>query len=73
MICYKNSPATVADNRLASVPPTSALIPSLASSDLLSGARAPIPPIWIPIDIKFAKPQSAKVARNTDLWLNPFD
>ena len=43
MICYKNSPATVADNRLASVPPTSALIPSLASSDLLSGARAPIP------------------------------
>ena len=61
-----------ADKRLASVPPTSAFAPSEARSDRRSGAKAPIPPICIPMDIKFANPQRAKVERKTDFFERPF-
>ena len=52
----------VADNREASVPERSALIPNFASNMRLPGARAPIPAICIPTDAKFANPQSMYVA-----------
>src|SRR2546422_8257440 len=44
------------------VPASMARTPSRASSPFLLGASAPMPPIWIPIELKFAKPHSAKVA-----------
>src|SRR5436305_13510331 len=59
---HVNIPTTEADIRLAIVPASIARIPNLASWLRCSGARAPIPPIWMPMELKFAKPQSAKVA-----------
>ena len=47
----------VADKRDAKVPPIKALNPNFERFFLCFGSRAPIPPIWIPIDAKFAKPQ----------------
>ena len=44
------------------VPASMARIPSRASSAFLLGASAPIPPIWIPMELKFANPHRAKVA-----------
>src|SRR5260370_24253 len=55
-------PAIEADIRFAIVPASMARKPSLANSPRLFGARAPMPPIWIPIELKLAKPHKAKVA-----------
>src|SRR5262249_47534194 len=55
-------PTIEADIRLTMVPASMARRPSLASSLRLFEASAPIPPIWNPIELKFAKPQSASVA-----------
>ena len=48
--------------KLASVPANIARRPSRARSWRRFGASAPMPPIWMPIELKFAKPHSAKVA-----------
>jgi hypothetical protein len=56
------SPTIAAESRLAIVPVIMARIPRRASSDFLLRASAPMPPIWMPMELKFAKPQSAKVA-----------
>ena len=37
-------------------------MPNFASCDFRFGASAPMPPICIPIELKFAKPHSANVA-----------
>src|ERR1700680_1955473 len=52
-------PTIEADIRLAIVPASMARIPSRASSSFLFGASAPMPPIWMPMELKLAKPQSA--------------
>jgi hypothetical protein len=52
-------PAMQADMKLAIVPAATALNPSRAKSDLRVGARAPIPPIWMAIELKFANPHNA--------------
>ena len=52
----------VAVTKLASVPASMARRPRRARSCRRVGASAPMPPIWIPIELKFAKPQSANVA-----------
>ena len=54
---------------LASVPASTARSPNCASSDLRLGASPPIPPIWIAIEEKFAKPHRANVAMVIDLGL----
>src|SRR5262249_59310962 len=59
---YRRKPAMVAVMKLASVPANIARSPRRARSWRRFGASAPIPPIWIPIELKLAKPQSAKVA-----------
>lgn len=51
-------PAIVAERSEATVPPIRALIPNSDKVFLFPGAKDPIPPIWIPIDAKLAKPQS---------------
>ena len=48
-----------ADMKFAMVPAATAFSPSRARSDLRLGASAPIPPIWIAMELKFAKPHSA--------------
>src|SRR5580700_3181988 len=55
-------PTMQADIRLAMVPASMARMPNLASWPRCSGARAPMPPIWMPMELKFAKPHNAKVA-----------
>src|SRR5690606_41889468 len=52
-------PATVAVMNAASVPPTMALSPRRERSLRREGAIPPIPPIWIAIELKLAKPHSA--------------
>ena len=52
----------IAVTKLASVPATIARSPSRARSWRRVGTSAPMPPIWMPIDEKFAKPHSANVA-----------
>src|ERR1700688_1032309 len=59
---YSNMPAMDAEIRFAMVPAIIARRPNEASSRFLLGARAPIPPICIPIEPRLANPQSAKVA-----------
>ena len=54
-----NIPAIVAVSQEASAPPIMALIPNFAKSDLRSGAIAPIPPIWMAIELKLANPHKA--------------
>ena len=51
----------VADMRLAMVPASMARRPSWARSLRRLGTRAPMPPIWMPMELRFAKPQRAKV------------
>lgn len=46
----------------AIVPATSARSATLAMSGLRDGASGPMPPIWIPIELKLAKPHNAYVA-----------
>ena len=55
-------PAITADIMEANVPPTSARIPNSDSNFRCPGASEPIPPIWIPMEAKFANPQSMYVA-----------
>ena len=52
----------VAVTKFASVPASMARMPSRARSDRRSGASAPMPPIWMPIELKLANPQRANVA-----------
>src|SRR6476646_9484358 len=59
---YNSMPAMQADMKLASVPTNMAFNPSRARSDLREGASAPMPPICMAIELRLAKPHSAKVA-----------
>ena len=65
-VAHSNMPAIEADIKFAMVPASMARTPSRANSRFLFGASAPIPPICIPIELKFAKPQSANVAMVND-------
>ena len=56
------SPATHAVMKQATVPATSARRATRAMSGFLDGASGPMPPIWIPIEAKLAKPHNAYVA-----------
>ncbi len=56
---YSNSPAIVAVSQEAMAPPNMARSPTLASCGRRSSASAEMPPIWMPIDEKMAKPHSA--------------
>ena len=53
------APATQAFKKLVKQPATKARRTILAKSSLRSGAMAPNPPNWIPIDEGLAKPHSA--------------
>jgi len=55
-------PAIEADIRFAMVPASIARRPNRAKSLRRLGAKAPIPPIWMPIELKFANPHRANVA-----------
>src|SRR4029077_13640344 len=59
---YSRKPAIVAVMKFANVPANIARIPRRARSWRRLGASAPIPPIWMPIDPKFANPHKANVA-----------
>jgi hypothetical protein len=52
-------PATVAVMKAAMEPPIMALSPSLARSCFRFGAIPPIPPIWMAMEEKLAKPERA--------------
>ena len=54
-----NAPAMQAHMRQAIVPPTSAFSPSSVRFRRWLGASWLIPPIWMPIEAKLAKPQRA--------------
>src|SRR5690606_31947291 len=62
-----STPAMVAVVMLASVPASTARRPSCAISDVRLGASGPMPPIWVAMEEKLAKPQSAKVAMTSVL------
>ena len=51
-------PAIVADINDTIEPAIIALNPSSVKSVLVFGAIIPMPPIWMPMEAKFAKPQS---------------
>src|SRR5690606_3141958 len=59
-------PAMVAVRNAASAPPIIARRPSRARSLRRDGAMPPMPPIWMAIEAKFAKPHSAYDAMITD-------
>ena len=63
---YNKMPAIQADMKFASVPTTIAFTPRRARSDFREGASAPIPPIWIAIELRFANPHKAKVAMTNE-------
>src|SRR5690606_8757860 len=54
-----STPAMVAVMNVASEPPSTARRPNRARSARRSGAMPPMPPIWIAIEEKLAKPHSA--------------
>ena len=56
---YSNIPAMVAVRKFASVPASIARRPRRARSPRREGASEPMPPIWMAMDEKFAKPQRA--------------
>src|SRR5690606_27275071 len=56
---WVSTPAIVAVMKVASEPPSTAFRPKRASSARRSGASEPMPPIWIAIELKLAKPHSA--------------
>lgn len=58
LVYPKSTPTIVAEISEATIPPNSALIPKAANCDFCVGAKAPIPPIWMPIDAMLAKPAS---------------
>src|SRR5713101_4337582 len=49
------TPTMDADIKFAMVPQSMARMPSWARSERLLGASAPMPPIWMPMELKFAK------------------
>src|SRR5229473_6424530 len=59
---HERIPTMDADIKFAMVPASMARMPNFASWVRCSGASAPMPPIWMPMELKLAKPQSAKVA-----------
>src|SRR5688500_2791209 len=59
---HNKKPTMMAVTKLASVPARIARKPRRARSLRRVGASAPMPPICMPIDAKFAKPHSANVA-----------
>ena len=61
-VAHSRNPAMVAVMKFASVPASIARRPRRARSCRRLGASAPMPPIWMPIELKFANPHSAKVA-----------
>ena len=63
---HSKIPAIQAERKLARVPASRARKPSRARSCRRSGARAPIPPSWMPIELKLANPQRAKLAITND-------
>ena len=56
---HRNIPAIVAVIQEAKAPPIMARSAMRERSFLRPSAIAPMPPIWMPIDAKFAKPQRA--------------
>ena len=56
---HTSIPAIAAEVNAARLPAIMARSPSRAMSPRRSGARPPIPPIWIAIEEKLAKPSSA--------------
>ena len=60
-------PAIAAFKSVATKPTNRALAPSFAKSPLRSGAIAPMPPNWIPIEEKLAKPVKANAVSWYDL------
>src|SRR2546422_7531891 len=65
-VSHNRIPANVADRKFATVPAIMARNPSRARSCLRSGTSAPMPPIWMPTELIFAKPHSANVAMVND-------
>ena len=65
-----NIPAIAALNNEANIPAATARIPSLAISGRRLGASEPNPPRRIANELKFAKPQSAKLTTMTVLGLS---
>ena len=63
---HSRIPAIVADRKLASVPASMARKPSRARSRFRSGASAPMPPSWMPTELKLANPASANDAMVND-------
>src|SRR6185503_10897464 len=56
---HNRMPASVAERKLARVPAIIARRPSRARSCLRSGASAPMPPIWMPTELRLANPHNA--------------
>ena len=56
---HSSIPASDALMNAARLPATIARRPKRAISPRRSGARPPMPPIWMPMDEKFAKPRRA--------------
>ena len=56
---HRRIPAMHAERKLASVPARRAWKPSRARSLRRSGANAPMPPSWMPMELRLAKPQRA--------------
>lgn len=52
-------PAMAAQTKVAMLPPSMALRPRRARSPRRSGARPAMPPIWMAMELKLAKPQRA--------------
>ena len=59
LVDHSSIPAMQADMKLAMVPAATARRPSRARSVLRFGASAPMPPIWMAIELKLANPHSA--------------
>src|ERR1700692_894352 len=56
---YSSMPAMQPALKFAMVPAATAFNPSRARCDLRMGASAPIPPIWMAMELKFANPHNA--------------
>lgn len=52
-------PAIVPVKQVASAPPNNALNPNFAIKPFFSGAKEPIPPIWIATELMLANPHKA--------------
>src|SRR5207247_2069043 len=58
-VAHNNIPAIAADMKFASVPASTARRPNRARSERRFGASAPMPPIWMPMELKLANPHKA--------------